>query len=340
MGLDVYLTRYEDREEFVRQEKQWEEEERKIEEAALLELGYTKGYEVFSNDPEIWGKEDHSGGLFAKERKFLIKPNEEFKSKYYELVGARKRAKIVELGHGIENPESDFPNPAYLSSVEDIREDVAKYPDHYFKVGYFRSSYNEGGINRVLKAAVNMDLETIFPEAKGKEYLFTPNWGRALENVKMVMQAYYEHLSGPAAGTYIFSVSLFRALNTTKPAWADEKTDPRLRIPNDTREALELYKYHAEKDKKDPHKSLEGEPAGYSNFFGHFHINAPMEVLAVIPGGKKAFLGPEVYIVAKNKDFKKPEDDWYYQALDIVKTTIEFVLAKPDPEKYYLRWSG
>ncbi len=32
--------------------------------------------------------------------------------------------------------------------------------------------------------------------------------------------------------------------------------------------------------------------------------------------------------------------DWYLQALEIVKETIEYVLAQPDRDRFYLRWSG
>jgi hypothetical protein len=40
-------------------------------------------------------------------------------------------------------------------------------------------------------------------------------------------------------------------------------------------------------------------------------------------------------------DTKSASDlEWYVQALDIVVETIEYVLAKPDKEKYYFHWSS
>lgn len=55
-----------------------------------------------------------------------------------------------------------------------------------FKIGYFRSSYNSGGINRVL---ANMGLPTL-DEIMGANdnYVFQPNWKKALENVESVIE--------------------------------------------------------------------------------------------------------------------------------------------------------
>jgi hypothetical protein len=45
---------------------------------------------------------------------------------------------------------------------ENIQQNSKKYPTHYFKVGYFRSSYNEWGLNRVLTKTIGKDLYYIF----------------------------------------------------------------------------------------------------------------------------------------------------------------------------------
>jgi hypothetical protein len=69
---------------------------------------------------------------------------------------------------------------------EKVEIDHPDYPDHYFKIGYFRSSYNESGINRILK---NMDLPTLNEvfNISDVEYYFQPDWQKALENVESLI---------------------------------------------------------------------------------------------------------------------------------------------------------
>src|SRR6185312_16254691 len=60
-----------------------------------------------------------------------------------------------------------------------IEFDSAIDNEHYFKVGYFRSSYNGGGINRILGNLGVPDLNEIFEP--NDEYCFQPNWKSALK---------------------------------------------------------------------------------------------------------------------------------------------------------------
>lgn len=53
----------------------------------------------------------------------------------------------------------------------------AKYPNHLFKIGYFRSSANELGINNVLE---ERGLENLYDILNPfYEYFFQPNWEQA-----------------------------------------------------------------------------------------------------------------------------------------------------------------
>ena len=45
-----------------------------------------------------------------------------------------------------------------INGMEQLEESHPDYPDHYFKLGYFRSSYNSGGIERILR---NLGLPTM-----------------------------------------------------------------------------------------------------------------------------------------------------------------------------------
>src|SRR5882672_9079589 len=47
-------------------------------------------------------------------------------------------------------------------SREQIEIDSTVHPKHMFKIGYLRSSYNDGGINRILQDRIGRDLGDIF----------------------------------------------------------------------------------------------------------------------------------------------------------------------------------
>jgi hypothetical protein len=75
-----------------------------------------------------------------------------------------------------ENP------PDNNAKEESIELNSVLHPDHMFRVGYFRSSYNGGGINNVLKMTVGKNLYDIFfPDGEQTQYKFVPDWNRALK---------------------------------------------------------------------------------------------------------------------------------------------------------------
>lgn len=47
---------------------------------------------------------------------------------------------------------------------------------------------------------------------------------------------------------------------------------------------------------------------------------------------------PAVYVIYEKPRSDQP--DYYLTALRIVKETIEYVLAQPDRQKFFLRWSS
>lgn len=189
-----------------------------------------------------------------------------------------------------------------------IEENSTKYPDHYFKIGYFRSSYNSGGINSILKNLKVPGLYEIFNP--NDQYCFKPDWDDALKKVKKSIK-----------------------LLDTKGNFRVECISPNeFRNPNeyeakDTTSAMDLFN-------KEVQRNAEG---GYSNINGYFYGKGE-NVLAVIQGTTITIIGghliPCVYVVFDG------ENQWYRQALEIVQETIEWVLAQPDKDKYYLHWSS
>ena len=78
-----------------------------------------------------------------------------------EEVSAKNDALIEEMGlskYGCIPDEGE----------EKIEIDSKKYPENYNKIGYFRSSYNSGGMNSVLDDLGVPDLYEIFPHDDGE----------------------------------------------------------------------------------------------------------------------------------------------------------------------------
>lgn len=178
------------------------------------------------------------------------------------------------------------------------------YPDHYFKIGYFRSSYNSSGINSVLR---NYGLKTLggLFNNHNDEYNQLPDWNSALDNVNECIEQ----------------------LKNVYPCRVD-KIILRNDIVDNERSAMELFM-----DEKQKNQDINRE-FNYSNKQGEFFFAQPLEVLAFIPGKSNLFNQEVVYVINKSNN------DYYIQALEIVRETIKYVLEQGDINKYYLKWSG
>lgn len=196
-----------------------------------------------------------------------------------------------------------------ITNRENIELDSKIHPEHYFKIGYFRSSYNESGINSILRSLGIPDLYDIF-EHNDDDYEFSPNWNHSLDVVQ-------------------------EAINMLKKdkGYRVETVSPNIFALDDVaktpEQALEMFN----------NKLKEKRTRGFNSFTckdGHFYLdNSGLKVHALIPG--KSIMGtPCTFAVYKMKDGNK----YYIQALEIVKETIEHILSQKDPQSYYLRWSS
>lgn len=222
------------------------------------------------------------------------------------------------------------------NTVTKIEKDSAIAPDHMFKIGYLRSSYNEGGINRVLDTLGIPTLYDIF--APNDRYEFTPDWKKSLDLCTTAIDTYSAHLASAVGDIAITKVS---ANMFTNP---DE-------LPKDENAVLEIVKRElaewAKRDKNHPFAD-----SGFSNKEGEFFLSKPMQVVAIIPGTQgslaaKLYQGREAlemctYIAYRIRKDEEDEgkENWYLTALKITREMIEYVLAQPDPEHYYLHWSS
>jgi hypothetical protein len=188
-------------------------------------------------------------------------------------------------------------------------------PEHLFKLGYFRSSYNGGGINHVLENRIGKTLYDIFPESV--DSWFSPNWARALINVDQVIKEFDESIW--KFGTYdVFQISSI----FLEPTIHSEK------------EALDAF---FEEINKEGFVSPFGEGA-YSNRVGHFYPKG-LNVRAIILGESNIWKkSPSVFVITE--DEKGLDLEWYRTALKIVRETILYVLGQAYPENYGLSWSA
>lgn len=208
---------------------------------------------------------------------------------------------------------------------EAIQLDSRLHPNHLFKIGYFRSSYNSSGINQILHNTTGKDLFHIFQP--GEEYVFVPSWEDANVLAKQVRAQFKQHVRD--CGTYqVFELSDRFGLKRLWPEAAKSE-----------RQALQVFlqeKQRYEEGKRESRSQFEA----YSNRGGHFYMSEPLPVVALIEGATTHWQTstpiPCLYVVHHNPD----GFDWYIQALDIVVETIEYVLSQDDPTKYALHWSG
>jgi hypothetical protein len=230
------------------------------------------------------------------------------------------KCRTIEQEHGyVEEKVTDTWSSFRPSGEHKIELKSQKYPDHLFSIGYFRSSYNDSGINRVLSEHCNgRSLDWIFPH--GDEYEFQPDWTLARERTTELL-----NLLSTAEHVRVMKASHNQFISPDK--WVDS-----------TEAALKLYKDEQSKHVKRGDQAFGGN---YGNLHGEFYLDEPLEVVAVIAGREDRLFGlkdgeiPCHFLVYKSKHF-----DSYLQSLGIVIETCDYVLAQPDPEKYWLHWSG
>lgn len=238
--------------------------------------------------------------------------------KYDDLPEAQKkeaRDRCDQLGKelGLDSWGTD---ETYKQKIELESE---RHPSaELFKVGYFRSSYNSGGIDRILHTNCGgKTLSWIFNV--GDDYHVRPDWRASRRRAEEALEDLQNH-AARYGGLKIERVDFF-GLSKTE-------------VPSDEEEAMALVKKHIETFGEKGKKSF----GSYSSREGWFFLDEPRSVVALIPG-TQSFLNqtqPCVYAAFKSED----AFSFYCTALEIVIETIDYVLAQPDPESYILHWSG
>ncbi len=203
--------------------------------------------------------------------------------------------------------------------IETVEINSALYPEHMFKIGYLRSSYNEGGINSVLGRIGLPDLNDMF-DADGT-YDVKPNWAEVLVRVEDVIARYRTHVEG-IAGQF--------DITTIRSPFNDGM---------EASEAMEVFiKQLGEYEQR---KKDHGDDtySSYGSRDGEFYMKG-IKVFAMIPNSG---WGKGYHVVFEKENAGQgAEADWYYQALLVTKEMVAYVLSRPQDEqhKYSLAWSG
>jgi len=190
-----------------------------------------------------------------------------------------------------------------------------KYPDHMFKIGYFRSSYNDGGFERVLFNLGLGNMDWIFGVTEDNPgYEFVPNWKEAKKRSKEILRQFKKK----------------PALRCTQVRM-NELAIPKVKDSADAMEVFmkELARFKNEKG---------GFGGSYSNSEGTFYLDEPMKIMALIPGSTPSYFG-KGNTSTMNVVYES-DNTFYLQALEIIVETCEWVLSQKDPQHYYLNWSG
>lgn len=240
-----------------------------------------------------------------------------------EEIAQKSRQKAEELG--INNYSHN--------SVVEVCEPSSTSQAHLFKLGYFRSSYNEGGIERVMRNLSLPTLADIFGYAD--EYEFKPDWDRALLKVGEAIAGYEAHLKSDAGRYLVTQVKPYFGHGVETEAQARELV-------------LQAMKRYDGPDFR-AFSTAKCGARWKMTADGEFWLDG-LKVVGIVtkkydPPASSDVIGriintPSVFVVYEREKEPEQGEDWYLTALKIVRESIEFVIAQPDRQDFYLVWSS
>ncbi len=201
---------------------------------------------------------------------------------------------------------------------KEVKRNSKCHPNHMFKIGYMRSSYNDGGINslceRRLEGPLREGLDYVFNP--GGDYEFQPDWEKCLARAKELREA---------LRSVDNHIDVFMAPRAVR--------EPEVRNENDARELF--LKTRAEHEKY----AAEGRASfgSFGNAAGDFFLDKPRKLRAII-NGKDKYRAEDsaVYMVYESEDGLK----FYIEAMDVVVEMCEWAIKYKNKDKLYMRWSS
>lgn len=208
---------------------------------------------------------------------------------------------------------------ATFADVADMPSKI--HPDHLFKLTYWRSSYNEGGFDHVMREAIGVSLDAIVFGGGGddSDYFRAVDWTAALTRARAAKEAFAAFME--EAGPY----------------WSITHTAISLAsVPESDADPLKAFLAERKRAKWD--SDDRDDFVWYTNRGGMFFRKNPPTVHAVTV--RQGRFGPEAHLIVSGDDEGGSHYDFYAQALDVVIETIEWVLAQENPNHYLFAWSG
>lgn len=200
-------------------------------------------------------------------------------------------------------------------SVKQICLPSKRHPDHSYKVGRFVLSHGPAGLDEAL---ARRGIDPLMVLLEPDEGLYTTcNWRRALRNVNKAQQDLIKSLSGQQGQFDVRALPLVAPdSSSTLPASEFQAL----------REALPLL---------EGLKSIQGQPASLHK--GDLVIPGGMNIHALIHGTQMVSGSerPCLYAIYRVQP-TDPLNNWYVQALDVVKETLELVLDSGNEGGFFL----
>jgi hypothetical protein len=242
MGLDIYLYRYDkSRAEIEKEDAAWEKVSSEIFHKHFdpVEQARGKDANLTEAEREAWKKEQN-----------------------------RAAEEFGRVGEWHDNPHKPK-----------IEIDSALYPEHMFKIGYFCSSYNGGGINNILSDRIGQDLYSVIG-LDHNEYVQQPDWNKVIENCDLAIAKFREVVAKNPFSYIEVSPNMF-----TNPS----------ELPKNGEEALELARTTIV-----DRKPCEIMDDGFSNRDGSWYPKG-LKVYGIVPGVNTLFgkAHPTTYVIVR-----------------------------------------
>lgn len=231
------------------------------------------------------------------------------------------------IGYNEKKRESEYDYSQAIASR--VVEKSRKYPDGMFEIGYWRSSYNDAGINHVLKDMGLPDLyDVVFENGRDDQesYYVWPMWANIRRRAQELLDQYDQEQMRRRG---------HRVIEVRHDFVADD-------APSDPAAAMEIFlaEQDALAEQKKPFLD-------YGNRYGEFHFgDYRPEIVAMIPGKSSRSYGNGVstYLVVRDKQLQDDEfideDDGYRKSIEVVIETAQYVLDSGAPEQFYFHWSA
>jgi hypothetical protein len=236
-----------------------------------------------------------------------------------DMAELRRKVSSFALSLGLSKLGEDYKNK------EQIELDSVLWPDHPYKIGEFIDTVDDFGLSTVLG---NLGLDTVHSIfSKQSNYVdmgagityVQPDWADAFDRVCDVLKDLHYQVHECGRNTLVSTVCL--------PV--DYHSNPKLMASQPVKGPRDAIKMYEDQQRYSSARNLD---KNYMNSFGWFYMRKALSIRAAIAGTKEldGRIIPCTYLIFH------ADMDWYRQALEIIRETIEYVLS--DPKRLNSYW--